>query len=81
MTSGLINAPVAFVLLLSPGTPFWQAVTDAKLLDSPEMSFWLARNLNPESETSMAYGGVFNLGGTNSTLFSGNIESHDLVRM
>jgi len=86
MTTGLVNAPVsglmglAFQVLASTGSvPFWQAATNAKLFNSPEMSFFLSRNLNPESETSLASGGVFTLGGTNSTLFSGNIEYHDLV--
>lgn len=86
MTTGLVNAPVsglmglAFQTLASTGaTPFWQAVTNAKLLNSPEMSFFLARDLNPLSETSLANGGVFTLGGTNSTLFSGNIEFNSLV--
>ena len=86
MTTGLVNAPVsglmglAFETISSIGaTPFWQAVTNNNLLSSPEMSFWLARNLNPLSETSLAPGGVFTLGGTNSSLFSGNIEFHDLA--
>ena len=86
MTTGLVNAPVsglmglAFEALASTrATPFWQAVTNNNLLSSPEMSFWLGRNLNPISETSLAPGGVFTLGGTDSTLFSGNIEFIDLV--
>ena len=86
MASGIgLKAPVsglmglAFEALSDTGVPFWQAVISANLLNSPEMSFWLARDLNPESETSLAYGGVFTLGGTNSTLFSGNIEYIDLV--
>jgi len=79
MTTGLVNTPVsglmglAFKSLASTGaTPFWQAITT--LLTSPEMSFWLKRVSNPVSQTSLAPGGVFTLGGTNSTLFTGNIE-------
>jgi cathepsin D len=86
VTSGFfLEAPVSglmglgFEALSNTGVPFWQALIDANLLDSPEMSFWLARDLHPESETSLAYGGVFTLGGRNTTLFSGDIEFHDLV--
>ena len=86
MTTGLTNGPVsglmglAFQVLASTGAvPFWQAATNAKLLNSPEMSFFIARDLNPQSETSLAYGGVFTLGGTNTTFFSGNIEYNPLV--
>ena len=86
MTTGLVNAPVsglmglAFEALASTqAPPFWQAVTSANLLSSPEMSFWLARDLNPLTQTSLSSGGVFTLGGTNSTLFSGEIEFINLV--
>jgi cathepsin D len=86
MTTGLVNAPVsglmglAFQPIASTGsTPFWLALTNNNLFSTPEMSFWLARNLNPVSETSLAPGGLFTLGGTNSTLFSGDIEFHNLA--
>jgi len=84
MTTGLVDAPVsgliglAFQSIASTGaTPFWLAVTS--LFSAPEMSFWLARDLNPASGTSLASGGVFTLGGTDSTLFSGDIEFLDLA--
>ena len=66
-------------LAATQAVPFWQAITNAKLLDTPEMSFWLACDLNRATETSLASGGVFTLGGTNSTLFSGEIEFLDLA--
>ena len=84
MTTGLVDAPVsgliglAFEALASTNsTPFWLAVTSQ--FSTPEMSFWLARDLSPASATSLAPGGVFTLGGTNSTLFTGDIEYLDLV--
>ena len=84
MTADLVNSPIsglmglAFQTLASTkAVPFWQAVTDQ--LDAPEMSIWLSRNLNPDNQTSIAPGGVFTLGGTNSTLFSGDIEYLNLV--
>ena len=86
MTSGLVNAPVSGLMGLGFQTlastqaiPFWQAVTNGNLFSTPEMSFWLGRDLNPATQTSLASGGLFTLGGTNSTLFSGNIEFHDLA--
>ena len=86
MTSGLVTNPVSgllglgFKALASTGAaPFWQAATDNNLLSSPEMSFWLGRDLNPVSASFLASLGVFTLGGTNSTLFSGDIEFLPLV--
>ena len=86
MTRGLVNPPVSGLIGLAFGrlastntTPFWEALANNNQLDSQEMSFWLARDLNPATETSLAFGGVFTLGGTNSTLFTGSIEYYDLV--
>ena len=86
MTTGLVTEPVsglmglAFESLASTqSTPFWQAITNGNQLTSPEMSFWLGRDPNPTSQSSLTSGGVFTLGGTNSTLFSGDIEFLNLV--
>lgn len=81
MTTGLVDAPVsglmglAFESLASTeAVPFWQAVTNSSQLSAPEMSIWLARNRNAVNDTALNPGGVFTLGGTNSSLFSGDIE-------
>jgi len=86
MTTGLVESPVsglmglAFESLASTqSTPFWQAITNNNLLSAPEMSFWLARDSDPTSASSLAPGGVFTLGGTNTSLFSGDIEFLDLA--
>jgi cathepsin D len=86
MTTGLVGTPVsglmglAFEAIASTrSTPFWQAVTNANLLSAPEMSFWLGRDLDPTTQTSLAPDGLFTLGGTNSTLFSGDIEFQNLA--
>ena len=86
MTTGLVNAPVSGLMGLafesiarSRATPFWEALTNSNQFSAPEMSFWLARDLDPVTDTSLASGGVFTLGGTNSTLFSGNIEFQNLT--
>ena len=59
--------------------PFLQNLNNSNLLSAPEMSFWLAHELHPASQTSLAPGGVFTLGGTNSSLFSGDIEFINLA--
>ncbi|KAF9482266.1 acid protease [Pholiota conissans] len=84
LTSGLLDGSVsgimglAFDTIASTGaTPFWQTLASNGQLSSPEMSFWLARS--SDAQTQDVPGGVFTLGGTNSSLFSGNIEFLDLT--
>ena len=71
--SGIMG--LAFEALASTqSTPFWQGLVNANQLASPEMSFWLTREItNPRAQDDEP-GGVFTLGGTNSTLFTGDIE-------
>ncbi|KAJ3772679.1 aspartic peptidase domain-containing protein [Lentinula raphanica] len=78
LTNGLLDGPVSGIMGLAfesiastDSTPFWQALVNAGDLSSPEMSFWLAR------EGSTVSGGVFTLGGSNTSLFSGDIEFLD----
>ena len=86
LTQGLLEGKVsgllglAFLSLASTNAvPFWLAVINSNPLMNPEMSFWLARDVNPVSATSLGFGGVFTFGGTNSTFYSGEIEFLDLV--
>jgi cathepsin D len=53
-------------------TPFWQAL--GSQLAAPEIAFYLTRFNNDSSAKEEEPGGVFTLGGTNSTLFTGDIE-------
>ncbi|KAF9449184.1 acid protease [Macrolepiota fuliginosa MF-IS2] len=55
-------------------TPFWQALSDGGQLTNKEMAFWLNRLKDDQGATDAAFGGVFTLGGTNSSLFSGDID-------
>jgi cathepsin D len=59
--------------------PFWQALSDSNQLTTQEMSFWLTRFGNDPTATPEEPGGVFTLGGTNSSLFTGDIEFLDLT--
>ncbi|KZT10921.1 acid protease [Laetiporus sulphureus 93-53] len=71
---------LAFQSLASTGAvPFWQALISNGQLSSPEFAFYLARFLDDTSAASEEPGGTFTLGGTNSSLYSGDIEYHDLA--
>ena len=43
-------------------------------LASPEMAFWLTRELDNRNAKELEFGGEFTLGGVNQTLFTGDIE-------
>lgn len=63
--------------------PFWQALVNAGDLSAPEMSFWLTRTADESGGSSVngdteVPGGVFTLGGTNTSLFSGDIEFNNV---
>ena len=69
--SGIIG--LAFSALAATySTPFWQAL--GSQLAAPEMAFYLTRFNNDTNAKDEEPGGVFTLGGTNSTLFTGDIE-------
>lgn len=78
---GLAFEPIAS----TNSIPFWQALVNAGDLSEPEMSFWLSRTADEPTPTSVngdmeVPGGAFTLGGTNSSLFSGNIEFNNIVQ-
>ena len=54
--------------------PFWQALVNENALTNPEFSFFLTRFVNDPNAQNEEPGGVFTLGGTNTTLFQGNID-------
>jgi len=56
----------------SGATPFWQAV------GIQEMGFAFTRYLHDASANVLEFGGYLTLGGTNDTLYEGNITYHDL---
>jgi len=71
--SGIMG--LAFQALASTqSTPFWQGLLNANQLSAPEMSFWFTREITNPNAQDDEPGGVFTLGGTNSSLFTGNIE-------
>lgn len=54
--------------------PFWQALVKNGQFTSPQMSFWLTRYLNNTDAQATEPGGVLTLGGTNTTLYTGDIQ-------
>ncbi|GJE90021.1 A1 family peptidase [Phanerochaete sordida] len=77
-TSGILG--LAFQALASTrATPFWEALLNNGQFAQPEMSFFLTRFLGVDDATASEPGGFLTLGGTNSSLFTGNIEFLDLA--
>ena len=79
LTSGLLEGSASGLLGLAfpaiastKSTPFWQAL--GSQLSASEMAFYLTRFNGDSSAKDEEPGGVFTLGGTNSTLFTGDIE-------
>ncbi|KAI0368304.1 acid protease [Pilatotrama ljubarskyi] len=81
MTDGLLDGDVSGIMGLAfealastDATPFWQALVNNNQFASPELSFWLARHLDDDNPPAESFGGVMTLGGTNSSLFTGDVE-------
>ncbi|KAK7001303.1 acid protease [Favolaschia claudopus] len=70
--SGIMG--LAFGAISSTGaTPFWQGLANSNQLTAAEMGFWLTRFRGSRFKEEEP-GGSFTLGGTNSSLFQGEIE-------
>jgi cathepsin D len=81
LSSGLIDGKLSGIMGLAfqgiantKAVPFWQALISNNLLTSPEFSFFITRFVNDPSAAPEEPGGVFTLGGTNSTLYQGTID-------
>jgi cathepsin D len=80
LTQGLLDGDVSGIMGLAfqgiaetNAVPFWQALVNSKQLTSPEFAFWLDRAPLTNRQQDIS-GGVFTLGGTNSSLFTGDID-------
>lgn len=58
----------------SNAVPFWQALVNNNQFTDPEFSVFLTRFVNDPSAKDEEPGGVITFGGTNSTLYQGNID-------
>jgi len=81
LTDGLLDGSVSGILGLAfstiastQSTPFWETLANNGQLTTPEMSFWMTRFRDDPTASEEEPGGVFTLGGTNSSLFTGDIE-------
>ncbi|KZT57709.1 acid protease [Calocera cornea HHB12733] len=68
-------------LSASESTPFVNALVNANKLPSPEMAFFLSRYVDDPNAQSTEPGGYFTLGGTNTSLYTGNIEFHNIQQI
>jgi len=59
-------------------TPFWQTLVESNQWTSPEMSFWLTRYIDDNAAQETEPGGVLTFGGTNTSLYTGDIEFLDI---
>jgi cathepsin D len=81
LSTGLIDGELNGIMGLafqgianSQAVPFWQALINNNQLTNPELSFYITRFVNDPNAKTEEPGGVLTLGGTNSTLFQGNID-------
>jgi len=71
---------LAFDIIANTGaTPFWQTLATSNPFPTPEMSFWFTRLLGNQTAQEEEFGGIFTLGGQNTTLYTGDVEFLPLV--
>ncbi|KAJ7049944.1 acid protease [Mycena amicta] len=85
VSNGLLSGSVSGIMGLAFGAiastqavPFWQALVTSDQLATTEMAFWLTRFRGARRVADEEPGGSFTLGGTNTSLFQGDIEFLDL---
>ncbi|KAG8721950.1 hypothetical protein FRC08_008646 [Ceratobasidium sp. 394] len=61
-------------LATSHATPFWEALVSNGKWAEPVMSFWMTRYNNDSTADDAEFGGEFTMGGTNTALYTGDID-------
>jgi len=81
VSNNLLDSPVSGLMGLgwqslssSGSVPFWQSLYQANALDEPLMAFYLTRFVNQSNAQDLEPGGVFTLGATNTSLYTGEID-------
>ncbi|KAI0250116.1 aspartic peptidase domain-containing protein [Lactifluus subvellereus] len=81
LSGNLINGKLSGIMGLAfqgiartRAVPFWQALINDNSLTNPEFSFFLTRFVNNPNAMAEEPGGVFTLGGRNTTFFQGDID-------
>ncbi|KAF9232681.1 aspartic peptidase domain-containing protein [Melanogaster broomeanus] len=75
--SGIMGLGFSTISALQ-ATPFWQALYNANQLSQPVFGFFLERYVDQAQLVAYAPGGTLTLGGTNTSLYTGNIEFIDM---
>lgn len=86
VSTGLLAPPASGLMGLawqqiasSGATPFWEALANANgALTEPLMAFQLTRYGNDSQAQELEPGGTFNIGSTNSSLYTGDIDYQDI---
>ncbi|KAH9479681.1 Aspartic protease [Psilocybe cubensis] len=85
VSAGLLSSPVSGLLGLafqsiasSKAEPLWETLVSAGAWDEPVMAFQLTRYLNDSSTQTEEPGGSFQMGFTNSSLYTGDIDYVDM---
>jgi cathepsin D len=80
-SDGLLDGSVSGIMGLGFQTiastealPWWQALLNANKFSSPLFSFWITRFIDVNNPSPTEPGGILTLGGTNSSLYTGNID-------
>ena len=86
LQGSLVDTPVSGLMGLAfpalsatNSVPFWLVLTNDSQLSTPEFSIWLGRDRNQADQSALVSGGAFTLGGTNSSLFSGEVQFTDIA--
>jgi len=81
VSSGLLSSPVSGLMGLgwdtiasSGATPMWQTLAKGGQWTDPVMSFFLTRFIDLEGANAQEPGGEFMMGGTNTNLYTGDID-------
>jgi len=81
VSTGLLSSPISGLMGLgwstiaaSGATPMWEALARGGQWTEPVMSFFLTRFINVNGAGSQEPGGEFMMGGTNTSLYTGDID-------
>ena len=84
-TASIVTPPVTGIMGLafeslasSKAVPWWEALSNDNQWSSPEMSVWLTRFISDNNARAEEPGGLLTLGGTNTSLYTGNIQFVDM---
>jgi len=85
LSQDLLSAPISGILGLgwqalatSRATPFWQALASGNQFDEPLMGFYITRFQDVSGAKQEEPGGVFTMGTTNTSLYTGDIDYIDI---